>query len=133
MAGTAIAAESGPGMGNGENNWIKIENTSRIGNVLVIPEVKIAQPGWLVVHPFKNGRPNGDIYVGASYLKEGVSKDVPIEVFRGIESGEKLMVMLHSDRNRNKAFDFVFIDERNVMDLAVFEGNKIIGRIYTAP
>ena len=43
------------------------------------------------------------------------------------------IVMLHRDANENKVLDFVFIDETNVMDLAVFEGTKMIGHAIAAP
>ncbi|MDP6652064.1 MAG: hypothetical protein QGF90_08175 [Gammaproteobacteria bacterium] len=29
--------------------------------------------------------------------------------------------------------DFIFIDEQNVMDRAVFEGNTMIGYVFAAP
>jgi hypothetical protein len=41
--------------------------------------------------------------------------------------------MLHRDVNENKTFDFVFVDERNVLDKAVFEGTKMIGHPFAAP
>ena len=43
------------------------------------------------------------------------------------------IVMLHRDVNENQVFDFVFVDERNVLDKAVFEGNTMIGHAYPAP
>ena len=131
--GYAEEARSGFSMGNGEQNWITTGDAVRDGNVLTFSEVNIAQSGWLVMHPFEDGKPNGDKYVAASYLEAGSNKNVPIEVFKGIASGEKFIVMLHNDSNENEIFDFVFIDDRNVMDLAVFEGPKMIGHIFTAP
>ena len=56
------------------------------------------------MHPFKDGEPVGDIYVGSTYIEDGENRDV----------------------NENKEFDFVFVDERNVLDKAVFEGTKMI-------
>ncbi len=43
------------------------------------------------------------------------------------------IVMLHSDVNENQVFDFVFVDEVNVLDKAVFEGTKMIGFPFAAP
>ena len=43
------------------------------------------------------------------------------------------IVMLHRDVNENKVFDFVFVDERNVLDKAAFEGTKMIGHHFAAP
>lgn len=120
-------------IGNGENNAIAIESMSRDGNVLTIDEITIEGDGWLVIHPFENGAPNGDRVVGRQFLKAGVNRDVKIEVYKGLESGEMMIVMLHHDSNSNGEFDFIFIDDRNVMDLAVFEGSTMIGHAVPAP
>ena len=132
---TALAEESRPQitMGNGEQNWILTENVNRTGNTLVFPEVNIHSSGWLVMHPFEDGKPNGDKYVAASYLSEGTNSNVAIEVYKGIATGERFIVMLHNDSNENEIFDFVFVDDVNVMDKAVFEGSKMIGHVFVAP
>ncbi len=43
------------------------------------------------------------------------------------------IVMLHRDVNENQVFDFVFVDERNVLDKAVFESTKMIAHPFAAP
>jgi hypothetical protein len=120
-------------MGNGDSNWIQTEDASRQGKILTFKEVHIEGNGWLVMHPFEDGAPNGDKYVAATYLDSGTNKDVDIEVYRGVSSGEMFVVMLHRDLNENGVFDFVFIDEQNVMDRAVFEGSRMIGHAVPAP
>ena len=129
-ATTAIAQMS---IGNGENNAIAIESMTRDGNVLTIDEITIEGDGWLVIHPFENGAPNGDRVVGRQFLKSGVNRDVKIEVYKGLESGEMMIVMLHRDSNDNGEFDFIFVDAQNVMDRAVFEGSTMIGHALPAP
>ena len=120
-------------IGNGENNWIDVEGLTRDGSTLTFSEIKIAADGWLVVHPFQNGAPNGDRVVAVTQLEAGTNKDVSITVHKGLSSGEMMIVMLHSDSNNNGDFDFIFIDDRNVMDLAVFEGSTMIGHAVAAP
>ena len=120
-------------LGNGEKNWIIVEGVTRNNSTLTFPEVNIDGNGWLVIHPFEDGKPNGDKYVGATFLKDGNNKDVEIKVHKGLDSGEMIIVMLHSDSNANKVFDFVFIDEVNVMDRAVFEGTKMIADAIAVP
>jgi hypothetical protein len=85
------------------------------------------------MHPFENGKPVGDIYVGATYVEDGENLDVKITIDRVPEPGDMFLVMLHRDVNENQAFDFVFVDERNVLDKAVFEGTKMIGHPFAAP
>lgn len=120
-------------MGNGDNNWIDVKGVTRQGSILNFPEVEIDGNGWLVIHPFENGAPNGDKYVASTYLNSGTNTDVNIEVFKGLETGEMFIVMLHRDVNENKVLDFVFVDDRNVMDTAVFEGSMMIGHAIPAP
>ena len=114
-------------MGNGESNWIRTEDVSRVGSIFTFKEVHIDGAGWLVMHPFEDGAPNGDKYVAATYLASGTNSDVDIEVYKDAASGEMFIVMLHRDSNDNGIFDFVFVDSVNVMDRAVFEGSRMIG------
>ena len=120
-------------MGNGESNWITLEGVTRVDGTLTFTEIQIDGDGWLVIHPFEDGAPNGDKYTGATFLKDGTNADVGIEVYKGLTAGEKMIVMLHSDSNLNGIFDFVFIDERNVMDRAVFEGSMMVGHVIPVP
>ena len=120
-------------MGNGDSNWIQTEGVSRQGKILTFKEVHVEGNGWLVMHPFEDGAPNGDKYVAATYLNSGTNEDVDIEVYKGVSSGEMFIVMLHRDLNENGVFDFVFVDEQNVMDRAVFEGPRMIGHMVPAP
>ena len=119
--------------GNGESNWIVTEGATRDGATFSFREVRIDGNGWLVMHPFKDGKPVGDVYVGSTYLEDGNNRDVSITVDSVPEPGEMFIVMLHRDVNENKEFDFVFVDERNVLDKAVFEGTKMIAHSFSAP
>ncbi len=120
-------------LGNGDNNWIITEGATRDGATFTFPEVHIAGNGWLVMHPFEDGKPNGNIYVGHTYVGKGTNKDVEITVDDEPDAGEMFIVMLHSDANEDKIFDFVFVNEREVADKAVFEGTKMIAHPYPAP
>ena len=120
-------------LGNGSANWIVIDGMSRNGSTFTFREVHIDGNGWLVMHPFKNGKPVGEVYVGATYLKNGENLNVEISVDEEPEPGTMFIVMLHSDVNDNKEFDFVFVDKRNVLDKAVFEANRMIAHAIAAP
>jgi len=120
-------------MGNGKKNWIDVKGVTREKSVLTFPEVQIDGNGWLVIHPFEKGMPNGDKYVALTYLKDGKNKDVKIDVLKGLKEGERFIVMLHRDVNENKVLDFIFVDAINVLDKAVFEGPRMIGHAIAAP
>lgn len=128
-----LSAAAQISMGNGSDNWIMLDGASRDGTTLTIPEVKIDGNGWLVLHPFEDGKPNGKIYVGHTYVPNGVSRQVEVTVDRPVKTGDMFIVMLHRDVNENQDFDFVFIEENKVIDEAVFEGTVMIGHAYPAP
>ena len=120
-------------LGNGEANWIIVEGATRDGATFTFREVQIDGNGWLVMHPFENGEPVGEVYVGATFIESGRNRDVEISVEPEPTTGEMFIVMLHSDVNDNREFDFVFVDERNVLDRAVFEGTTMIAHRFAAP
>ena len=118
---------------NGESNWIIVDGTTRQDATFTFPEVQIEGNGWLVMHPFEDGKPNGDIYVGATYVSDGNNRDVAVTLEETPDQGEMFIVMLHRDVNENKEFDFVFVDSVNVLDKAVFEGLTMIAHAIPAP
>ena len=118
---------------DGENNWIIVEGATRDGATFTFSEVHIDGNGWLVMHPFEDGKPNGDIYVGATYIQDGDNHSVEIMLDHEPATGDMYIVMLHRDVNENQEFDFVFVDAVNVMDKAVFEGRTMIAHAIAAP
>ncbi len=120
-------------MGNGLKNWIVVDGVTRENKVLTFPEVHVDGNSWLVMHPFEDGKPNGDKYVAASYVQKGTTTNVPIKVHKGVETDEMFIVMLHRDLNENRILDFVFTSDTGVMDAAVFEGTTMIAHAISAP
>ena len=120
-------------IGNGSKNWITTEGVQRQNGTLTFSEVQIDGNGWLVIHPFEDGAPYGDKYVASTYVKDGTNSNVSIKVHKGLQTGEMFIVMLHRDVNENQVLDFVFVDELNVMDTAVFEGSRMLGHAIPAP
>lgn len=120
-------------MGNGEKNWIVVDDVSLEGNTFTFSATTIQDDGWLVLHPFKDGKPNGRIYAGASFIRKGGNTKIAVSVAETPASGTPFLVMLHLDANKNGIFDFVFVDERNVVDRAVFEGSKMIAHTFQTP
>ena len=116
-------------IGNAELNWIVTD-----GSKFTFPEVRINGNGWLVMHPFAGGKPNGDIYVCATYVSDGTSQDVGITVDDNPMASDMYIVMLHRDVNEDQIFDFVFVGETGMVeDAAVFEGSLMIGHAYSSP
>ena len=143
-------------MGNGEANRIQIEGLTRKAGVtqfsevrddagekssfrgdtvtLTFPEVVIEKPGFLVLHPVMDGRPNGDMVSGFAYLEAGTNKNVTLRIDHPADAGRKFLVMLHTDVDNDRVLDFAFVaDGLNVEDTAVFEGTKMIAHIFAVP
>ena len=120
-------------LGNGEKNWIIAEGATREGATFTFSEVQVDEDAWLVLHEFKDGKPAGDYYVGATFMSAGNNKNVSVTADSVPAVGDKFIVMLHGDVNKNQEFDFVFVDEINVLDKAVFEGMKMIAHQIEAP
>ena len=157
VGSSAALAQEAPAitLGNGDKNWIKVEDVSRSadstyteqritsgnsvvrrgdGATLTFSEVHIEGDGWLVLHPFIDGKPNGDWVAGYSFVEGGTNKAVPITINPAPEPGTMFLVMLHSDSNKDGVFDFVFVEDGvNVEDRAVFEGNQMIAHVFAAP
>lgn len=117
--------------GNGVENYIALEGVRRFGDTLVFPEVKIADPGFLVVHPFKDGVPVGTVYTGATALTAGITAEARIALDPAPKAGDPIIVMLHSDANRDGVFDFG--DGVTVPDGPVFEDGVMIALRATTP
>lgn len=130
---SAVKDASQVSLGNGESNWIVTEGMTHAGKTFTFKEVHIDGNGWLVLHPFENGKPNGKIFSAASYLKSGNNRNVDVSLDILPESGDMFIVMLHRDVNEDQVFDFIFVDEQNVLDKAVFEGMTMIAHAIKTP
>jgi hypothetical protein len=117
-------------MGNGEKNIIIIDGATQEGSTFTFARVRIDGNGFLVIHPFANGKPVGKIYVGATYVTNGENQNVAVQVTDTPEPGEMYLVMLHRDVNEDKVFDFN--DGVDVPDVPVFEGNNMIALVHRA-
>jgi len=143
-------------MGNGEFNSIEINGLTRgeiertfsevrvdganvstfrtNSTTITFPEVLIEENGWIVLHPVIDGRPNGDMVSGFAYVSEGLNKNVALQMDHPADAGRKFIVMLHSDVDEDRIFDFVFVEDGiNVEDKAVFEGTRMIAHVISVP
>lgn len=154
---SAAIAQDAPAitMGNGEKNWIVMDGLARSadatyteqritsggtavrrgdGATLTFKEVHIEGDGWLVLHPFIDGKPNGDWVAGYTFVEGGTNTNVSVTLNPAPEPGTMFLVMLHSDSNSDGVFDFVFVEDGiNVEDRAVFEGNRMVAHVFPAP
>ena len=158
LTASAQDADAAPKMtiGNGEANAIVMEDLARIDGdatyslvrvdgeavsslrgsttKLQFSEVTAANNSWIVLHPVIDGRPDGDMVSGFTYVGAGTTQDVAIQVDHPVDAGDKFLVMLHQDVDEDRVFDFVFVEDGiNVEDTAVFEGTRMIAHVFDAP
>ena len=101
---------------------------------ITFPRVVIENPGFIVLHPVMDGRPNGDMVSGFTYLDAGETENVTINIDHPADVGTKFLVMLHSDGDRDHVLDFNFVEDGiNVADTAVFEGTRMVAHIFAVP
>lgn len=117
--------------GNGENNFIILDEAMREEATFTFTQVTLDKDGFLVMHPFRDGKPVQTEYVGAVPLGAGTHQNVSITINADVGSGDNFIVMLHYDINRDRVFDFG--DGVNVPDAPVFEGHTLVALRYTAP
>ena len=143
-------------MGDGERNSIQVEGLMRENGVhqfaeirldgaeastfradsviLTFPKVMNEHASFLVLHPVMDGRPNGDMVSGFTYLPAGTHENVKLPMDHPADSGRKFLVMLHKDVDDDRTLDFVFVEDGvNVEDTAVFEGTHMIAKIFEVP
>lgn len=111
-----------------------VKSLRATSTAISIPEVTIEKNGWVVLHPVIDGRPDGDMVAGFTYVSAGQNSDVTIQVDHPADPGDKFLVMLHSDVDEDRVFDFVFVEDGiNVEDTAVFEGTHMIAHVFAVP
>lgn len=118
-------------LGNGDDNAIEMDGVERVGPTFIIPSVTAATDSFLVLHPFKDGKPVRVDYVAAMPVKAGETKDVHITAENAPETGEPYILMLHRDVNKDGVFDFG--DGVTVSDAPIFEGYTMIAAKISAP
>lgn len=75
---------------------VSAENQDVSGGTVMASEVKAEANGWLVVHRVKDDGKPGPV-VGYSPLMKGVNTNVVAILTEAVNSGEKLMLMLHGE------------------------------------
>lgn len=127
-AGVAVADMT---LGNGEANRIELEGARLYGAVLTIPKVFIDTDGFLVVHPVANGQFSHAEYLGATYIREGETRRVGVDLRPVAEPGDRLVIMLYRDTDRDQVFDFV--GGVTKPDAPLIEGNTLVALRWQVP
>ena len=128
-----MASAAGLPFANGQKNFIIAASVTRKTDTLTFATVQSAANGFVVLYKIVDGVPQGDTYVGATYVPKGKNQNVAVKLNYIPVKGDHLVVMLHRDNNENKKFDFVFDAAGNVQDEVVKENTKMVARIFAAP
>mgnify|MGYP005993784807 CR=1 FL=1 len=76
------------------------------GKSLTVETVTIANDGWLVIHAIADGKPVVPASIGHTAVKAGTTENVVVELTETVESGSKVLAMLHVDKGRIGDYEF---------------------------
>lgn len=92
------------GMRAEENAVIVAEQ--RPGSTVMVAQVYLAAPGYVVIHEDAQGSA-GAILGSSALLKAGENRDIAVTLNRPSKDGEKLWAMLHAEKDGNTSFSAV--------------------------
>jgi hypothetical protein len=94
-----------------------VDNLS--ANRVIIPQVNLDNPGFVMIHRSVNGKA-GEIIMTGEYLGSGIHRDVVVNTGINTVSGESYFAMLHVD-NGNKYYDNPGVDPPLVIDNEIIQ------------
>lgn len=77
------------------------------GGTVTASKIVAGEPGWLVVHRTGDDMKPGPV-VGHAAVSEGENMDVTAQLDESVESGDKLMLMLHSEQGGTTEGEFEY-------------------------
>jgi hypothetical protein len=85
---------------------LKVEGGTTKGDMLIVPEVMMDKPGFVVIHEMIDGKPVVPQSIGHVAVAAGTTPFVEVPVQGGLKKGTEYMVMLHYDTNDNGEYEF---------------------------
>lgn len=83
-------------------------------NAVLAERVVAEQDGWLVLYSVKNdgnGFAGVDQVIGYTHLDSGVNENVLISPTQALESGERVVMMLHTDKTGDIPNEFEYMTD----------------------
>lgn len=86
---------------------LSVQDQESDGASVVVPEVTIDQPGWLVIHPeASGGGPNGKVTLAERRLEPGTYDSVALSLSESLSADQTLYAMLHYENPADGEFTF---------------------------
>lgn len=100
------------------------------GGSVTATKVMSPDTGWLVIHKTTDGMKPGPV-IGHAALKKGENMDVTAKLSEKVNSGDKLMLMLHGEAGGKKpgVFEYTLGSK---LDGPVKENGKLVMSVITA-
>ena len=86
---------------------VKADDQDVSGGTVTASEITAGENGWLVVHRTDDTMKPGPV-VGHAPIKEGMNMDVTAILTEEVASGDKLMLMVHSEQSGMKTGIFEY-------------------------
>lgn len=98
-------------LGDKTKDYLEAESQETNGSKIVIKDVVLAAPGYVVIHKDDgSGGVSGEVIEASKLLTAGEHKDLVIDLMSPLTSDQKVHPMLHVEANGNTAYDGVEVD-----------------------
>ncbi|NDV01753.1 DUF7282 domain-containing protein [Pseudoroseicyclus tamaricis] len=85
---------------------IMVQGVTASSNQIIVPEVMVDEPGFIVVHRMEDGAPVVPQSIGHAYVDAGTSDDVVIDLDEPLMADEQYTLMLHYDTDGDGTYSF---------------------------
>lgn len=94
------------------------------GGAVTASKVTSDGNGWMVVHRTDDGMKPGSV-IGYAPLKSGENNEVTALLIEPVESGQKLMLMLHTEKDGMKPGIYEFGEGKGADSPVMVDGNMV--------
>lgn len=86
---------------------VSVEDQEGDGTTVTVPEATIeGSSGWVAIHLDDGGMPLVPQTEGETYIEEGTTGDVTVELDTPVDSSQTLYAMIHTDNPDDEAYNF---------------------------
>lgn len=84
---------------------VEVQDQSGDGAMVTVPQASISgSSGWVVIHADDEGSPGA--VLGQTYIPEGESTDVAVQLAQPLSSSQTLYAMIHEDNPADQQYTF---------------------------
>lgn len=107
---------------------VAVADQSGDGTTVTVPEATIqGSDGWVAIHLDDGGMPLVPQTEGETYIEEGTSENVTVQLDTPVDSSQTLYAMIHTDNPADEAYNFPQTATQDMPeDPPVMEGEDVV-------